>query len=107
MGLVLFHPGPNHDDSQPNKLFEYMEAGLPVISSNFPIWKDIIEKNYCGLCVNPLNYAEIADAVTWVFNNPVEADIMGKNGRNLILKQYNWQTESKKLIRVYAELTLE
>lgn len=103
-GLVLFHPGPNHDDSQPNKLFEYMEVGLPVIGSNFPLWKDIIEKNNCGLCVNPLDPYEIADAIKWVIENPDSAALMGKNGRNAVLEKYNWQTESRKLVRFYEEL---
>lgn len=103
-GLVLFHPGPNHDDSQPNKLFEYMEAGLPVIGSNFPLWREIIEKNKCGLCVNPLDPHEIANAITWVMEHPDDAELMGKNGRDAVLDKYNWQTESKKLVRFYEEL---
>ena len=52
-GLVTFLDYPNHIHAQPNKMFEYMGAGLPVIASNFELWKNIIEKNKCGICVNP------------------------------------------------------
>ena len=102
-GLVLYHPGPNHTDSQPNKLFEYMAAGLPVIASNFPLWKEIVEKNSCGICVNPLNSKEIADAINWVLKNPLQAAEMGRNGRKIVLEKYNWEAESKKLIKFYEE----
>ena len=102
-GLVLCHPGPNHTDSQPNKLFEYMAAGLPVIASNFPLWKEIVEKNSCGICVNPLNSKEIADAINWVLKNPLQAAEMGRNGRKIVLEKYNWEAESKKLIKFYEE----
>lgn len=103
-GLVLYHPGPNHNNCQPNKLFEYMAAGLPVIASNFPLWKEIVEKNKCGICVNPLNPEEIADAINWLMQNQTEASLMGKNGLRAVLEKYNWEAESHKLIRFYDNL---
>lgn len=103
-GLVLFHPGPNHTDSQPNKLFEYMAAGLPIIASDFPLWKEIVERNKCGICVNPLNPKEIADAINWVFKNPTAAVEMGKNGMKAVSEKYNWDVESRKLIHFYEKL---
>lgn len=103
-GLVLYHPGPNHNDSQPNKLFEYMAAGLPVIASNFPLWRKIIEENKCGICVNPLKPKEIAGAINWVLQNPAEAVVMGRNGLEAVLEKYNWETESQKLIKIYEAL---
>ncbi len=83
-GLVLFHPEPNHINAQPNKMFEYMSAGLPVIASNFPLWKEIVEGNNCGICVDPLNVNEIADAIEWIMNNPDKAKKMGENGRRAV-----------------------
>jgi len=103
-GLVLLHPGPNHTDAQPNKLFEYMSAGIPVIGSNFPLWKEIIEGNNCGLCVDPLDPASIAKAITWLMDHPSEARSMGENGRKAVQENYNWEAEGKTLIAIYEGL---
>lgn len=102
-GIVCFHPYPNHISSMPNKIFEYMAAGLPAIASNFPLWKEIVEGNNCGLTVNPLNSKEIAGAVEYLIDHPAEARKMGENGRKAVLEKYNWETESKKLLKLYDE----
>jgi len=106
IGLALFHPSPNSTEaSQRNrKLYEYMAAGLPVITSNFPSWQEIVERNNCGLTVNPLDPAEIARAIKYLISHPEEAKRMGENGRKAVLEKYNWETESKKLLNVYANL---
>lgn len=103
-GLVLFHPLPNHIDAQPNKMFEYMSSGIPVIASNFPLWKEIIEGNNCGICVDPMKPKEIAEAINYILSNPDVVVEMGKNGKNAVEQKYNWETESKKLLDLYANL---
>ncbi len=83
-GLVVFYPVSNHIYAQPNKLFEYMAAGLSVIASDFPLWQEIIEKNNCGICVNPLKPDEIANAIDFLHNNPDKAKEMGERGKKLV-----------------------
>src|SRR5690625_406863 len=101
VGLVVLHPKINYIDSLPIKMFEYMAAGIPVISSNFPLWEDIINTNKCGICVDPLNVKEITEAIQWIFNNPEGAKKMGENGRKAVVEKYNWEAESKRLIELY------
>ncbi|TXI33464.1 MAG: glycosyltransferase [Candidatus Moraniibacteriota bacterium] len=103
-GLVTFYPLPNHVDAQPNKMFEYMSSGLPVIASNFPLWKKIIEGNKCGLCVDPLDPAAIAKAIDYIVSHPDEAKKMGENGKRAVHEKYNWGVESEKLISLYRSL---
>lgn len=103
-GLVTFLPAPNHIDAQPNKMFEYMSAGVPVIASNFPLWREIIETNDCGFCVDPESPSEIAKAIDYLVSHPDEAERMGNNGKKSVLNCYNWDIEKQKLLSVYQRL---
>lgn len=106
-GLVLFHPERNHIDAQPNKLFEYMSVGLPIIASDFPLWREIIAGEHCGLLVNPMNPEEIANAISWILEHPTEAEKMGKRGQKAVQNKYNWQKEGETLVDLYEKLISE
>ena len=99
-GLVTLHPIINYIDALPVKMFEYMASGIPVISSDITLWKNIVGNAECGICVNPLKPQEIADAIKYIIENPKEAQMMGGNGRKAVLEQYNWGIEEKKLFKV-------
>jgi glycosyltransferase involved in cell wall biosynthesis len=103
-GLVIFHPVPNHIDALPTKLFEYMLSGIPVIASNFPLWKEIIEQNKCGLCVDPMDVDQIKQAIQWMLNHPEEVKNMGEKARELALSQFNWDIEKQRLLAIYDYL---
>ena len=104
-GLLLYHPEPNHVDAQPNKLFEYMSAGVPVIASAFPLWKEIVEGAACGLTVDPLDPRAIADAIVWMLTHPSDAKAMGARGRLAVQARFNWTSQAEELLRVYEGLT--
>lgn len=103
-GLVTFHPYPNHLDAQPNKMFEYMSAGLPLIASDFPLWREIVQGSDCGLCVDPRNPKAIAAAIDYLVQNPLEARRMGENGRRAVMDVYNWAVEERKLFALYQRI---
>ena len=103
-GIVTFLPVPNHIDAQPNKMFEYMSAGIPVIGSNYPLWKSIIEGNNCGICVDPEKPQEIAKAIDRLTSDKKLSEEMGKNGIKAVNEKYNWSIEEAKLFKLYEEL---
>jgi glycosyltransferase involved in cell wall biosynthesis len=104
VGLVCNQPEHDYDKAQPNKLFEYMAAGLPVVASNFPLWREIVEGSQCGLTVDPAQPREIAQAIDTLLQNPRLRAEMGRNGRKAAVNNYNWASESKKLTALYMEI---
>jgi glycosyltransferase involved in cell wall biosynthesis len=104
-GLVTLHPTPAYKDALPVKMFEYMSAGLPVIASDFPLWRSIINDAGCGLLVDPLDPAAIAAAIDWVIEHPDGARAMGDRGRRAVLERYNWAREAEKLVALYWRLS--
>jgi glycosyltransferase involved in cell wall biosynthesis len=103
-GLVLLHPEPNYVASQPVKLFEYMCAGIPVIASDFPVCREIVDQARCGILVDPRNPEEIANAIQFLLTHPEEAEEMGRRGFQAIVQRYNWANEERTLLRFYSEL---
>jgi glycosyltransferase involved in cell wall biosynthesis len=104
IGIVTYLPEPNHINGQPNKMFEYMAAGLPVISSDFPLWKEIIEGNNCGICVNPDKPEDISKAINYLLINQEVAEAMGKNGIKSVDEKFNWNSEKEKLLTLYSSV---
>src|SRR5262245_49948488 len=94
IGMVLLHPIANYINAQPVKLFEYMSAGLPIIASDFPLWRRIIDSARCGLLVDPLDPGAIARALVWLLRHPAEAAEMGRNGERAVAEKYNWEGEA-------------
>jgi len=86
------------------KIFEYMSEALPIVCTDFVLWKEIVEKHKCGICVNPYSSEEIANAIDYLLRNPESAEEMGQNGRQAVLETYNWDIEEKKLVALYSSI---
>lgn len=103
-GLVTLHPIINYVHALPVKLFEYMEAGLPVIASDFPVLVEIIEEEECGMTVDPKDPRQIAEAIQYLLHNTEEAARMGSNGKRAVQKKFNWAKQAERLREIYHEL---
>ncbi len=104
IGLVYDHPLPRFKVGISTKLLEYMSVGLPVITPNYPFWKEIVEGNDCGLTVSPLDARKLARAIEYLLAHLEEAHRMGENGRRAVQGRYNWETEGGKLLDIYSRL---
>jgi len=107
MGVSTFLPYSNNTSCLPNKLFDYMLVGLPVIASNFPLYREVVEPHHCGLIVDPSKPEEIARAMEYLIEHPQEARQMGENGRRAVLEKYNWEKESERLREIYDAVLKE
>jgi glycosyltransferase involved in cell wall biosynthesis len=103
-GLVMHHPVPNEVDALPIKIFEYMSVGLPVIASDFRPLRELIDSVGCGLIVQSQNLNAIAEAMCWILENPIEAEEMGKRGKEAVIRTYNWNVEGDNLHDLYNKL---
>jgi glycosyltransferase involved in cell wall biosynthesis len=104
VGLVCNQPRHGYDLAQPNKLFEYMSAGLPVIASHFELWKEIVEGNECGMTVDPTDPRQIAEAIDYLLAHPELRRTMGANARRAVQERYNWEHEGRKLVDFYHRI---
>lgn len=104
VGFVCNQAVHDYDLAQPNKLFEYMSTGLPIIASHFPLWQEIVEGNTCGLTVDSTKPKEIAKAVDYLLSNADLRKEMGENGYKAVNDIYNWGIEGEKLLDLYKGL---
>jgi glycosyltransferase involved in cell wall biosynthesis len=103
-GLITPHATPAALGAPPATLFETMAAGIPVIASDFPLWRAVVEAHACGLCVDPRDPPAIAAAIDYLASHPDIARRMGENGRRAVRARYNWHHESAKLVAYYEHL---
>jgi hypothetical protein len=81
-----------------------MAAGIPVIASDFRLWRRIIEDAGCGLLVDPFDTRAIAIAIESLITNPTEAEAMGQRGRKAVEAHFNWANEEQTLLSFYSTL---
>lgn len=99
----------SHDDT-PNgsigiiKIFESMEAALPIICSDVPVYRDIMKEYKCGILVDPNNPEQIKSAVQYLIINKKEAWEMGQEGRRAVLEKYSWDVASQEYCKIIENL---
>ncbi len=103
-GLALFPFSDHYFKKELTKFFEYMLAGLPVICSDFKAWRDVVEKEGCGICVDPQNEKQVGEAVSFLLENPSEAFELGRRGKRAVWERYNWHIEERKLLGLYDSI---
>src|SRR5439155_22235144 len=95
----------NHRLTTPNKLFEAMAAGVPVVASDLPGMAQIIEETGCGLTCDPADPSSIAAAIRRIVHDPAAADRMGAAGLAAASGTYSWTGQVEKLATEYGQLT--
>jgi glycosyltransferase involved in cell wall biosynthesis len=103
-GIAVFPYTEHYYEKELTKFFEYMAAGLPVVLSNFPNWRGLVEEPNAGLCVDPADWDAIVAALEWLQAHPREATEMGRNGRRAVQQRFNWQSQADELLKLYGTL---
>ncbi len=84
----------------PNKVYEYLACGKPVVASNIPGVQELLEESNAGICVPAENPQEIAKAVVGLLRNPESRDKMGKSGRMYVTKNGSWESVARRVFEV-------
>lgn len=82
------------------KIFESMEAALPIICSDMPIYRDIMKEYKCGILVDPLDKDQIRNAIEYLVTHKEEAWRMGQEGRRAVIEKYSWDALSVKYLEI-------
>lgn len=90
--------------SLPNKLFQCMQAGLPVVASDFPQVREIVESSGAGLTVDPLDARAIASAIRTYLDDPRRRSEDGARGRAAVRGRFNWTAVAPRLVELYRRL---
>lgn len=97
----------HHMDTFGVKVYEYMSMGIPVITFDCAYANSINGKYNFGLCTDPENIQETAEAINRLLKNPEESKQMGLNGRRAVEQEFNWSTQEKKLLTLYKDILNE
>lgn len=103
-GLAIFPKTEHYRRKELTKFFEYMSFGIPLICSNFPSWQEFVNKNECGICVDPNSPEEISAAIKLLHEDLNLYDKLASNSKKKIFNELNWQKESMKLYNVYESI---
>lgn len=104
VGFAVLHRIPNYVDSYPTKIFEYMGCELPFITSDFPLYRGIVDKWKCGFAIEPSNPSVIASTIGKLIANEELRKLMGTRGKEAVATEYNWASEERNLLKLYDSL---
>jgi hypothetical protein len=104
VGVIPLHPIANYVDAYPVKLFEYLAAGLPVVATDVPRWRAVLEAHDCGVSV-PFGAPELLGAaIRRLLDDDDRGRAMGERARRAAERHYSWETQAAALTRLYGEL---
>lgn len=90
--------------TSPNKFFDYISSGLPVLN-NYPGWlAEMIKENQCGIAVPPGDAVAFAQGLIHLADNPELRKVYGKNSRDLAERSFSRQDLSDKFVDLLEEL---
>jgi len=87
-----------------HKLFQYMAMGKPIVTSDVKATMRIVKECKCGLVFPSGNHKKLAECIIRLYEDKKLCKKLGRNGKISVEKKYNWNNESKKLVRIYDEV---
>ena len=103
-GFAMYQPVPNHFYLRSNKVFEYLELGLPIIYPNYSDWVSKLGNGEIGFAVEPKDPNKICEKLCILIENPSIINKFSKKARKLVYEKFNWKDEAAKLMDIYSKI---
>ncbi|MBA7491961.1 hypothetical protein ES702_02509 [subsurface metagenome] len=103
--ISLYEPTRLNRHSLPNKLFEAMMCGKPILVTKGTAMARVVEKEDCGLVVDSSNVDEIREAITRLREEPELCRQLGANGRKAYEQRYSWEIMAQRLLNLYQRVS--
>ncbi|MGQ9880688.1 MAG: glycosyltransferase [Armatimonadota bacterium] len=103
VGVIPHERNEHIDHTMPNKVYDYMAIGLPIIVSDAPPTKRIVEETGCGLVFRSQDAEDLAEKVLMLRNPTLRAE-MGARGRKAVEDRYNWSVDGQRFLEVVCSL---
>lgn len=103
--FALYDPAvPNYRYASPNKLFEAMMCGKPIIVSNNTLMARRVIEHDCGIVVDYDDVQSIREAILCLKENPNFARKLGENGKRAYREFYDWSLMKRRIIKIYKQI---
>lgn len=102
--LAILKPLELYKTTYPNKVFDYMAAGKPVLLAIDGVIREVVETASAGIFLEPGNPRSLADAALWIKQNPVESTEMGERGRLFVNEHFNRTALAGKFEQIAIEM---
>jgi glycosyltransferase involved in cell wall biosynthesis len=101
IGLLPFLSGRHVKITLANKLFDYMAAGLPIVASDLPPMRRVLNETQAGVLFMPGDPASLASAVVGLLRDHAMRRRLADNGRRAATDKYNWREDEKRLLEIF------
>ena len=103
--IAILKPLEEYKTTYPNKVFDYMAAGRPVVLAIDGVIREVVESADCGIFAAPGNTEEVAEAIRKLAANPEQSRAMGLKGRKYLEENFSRAVIGEKLVKLLKELT--
>ncbi|MBR4837260.1 MAG: glycosyltransferase family 4 protein [Bacteroidales bacterium] len=102
---IIPHVKSGHTDNTiPHKIFQYLYAEIPILTSNCDPLERIVNETHSGISYQYDNSMQLAEIIEDLYKNPEKLNDYIHEGRKAVIEKYNWSVDGAKLIELYSSI---
>jgi glycosyltransferase involved in cell wall biosynthesis len=102
---IIPHIKSGHTDNTiPHKIFQYLYAEIPILTSNCDPLERIVNETHSGISYHYDNAEELAEIMEQLYKNPEKLNDYIQNGRKAVIEKYNWAVDGATLNELYRSI---